>query len=63
MEVIFHAVDAIKMAIFVFGDSIDKRVKVAFVVQNHCLLSFIGAINNVIYKLSMCAHKKLGLKI
>jgi len=55
MEVIFHAVDAIEMAIFVFEEAIDKRVKATFVVQNYGWLSFVSTINNVIYKLSMCA--------
>jgi hypothetical protein len=54
--VIFHAVDTVEMAIFVFKEAIHVGIQAAFIFQNHGWLSFVDAINNVIDQLGVCAH-------
>jgi hypothetical protein len=57
MKVIFHTIDPVEMAILILQNTIHKGVKSAFVFQNHYPLPVTSAVNNVINKPGMCAHK------
>ena len=57
MNMIFHAIDSVEMAIFIGQQVVDKSEHPLFLIADDCWFAVFGGVDNVVNQLSVGSHK------